>query len=322
MVASDLEHYYTFLQEAIGANAYGRFPEDRDIDRSSALQYAAAEIKNIIAKKESRFIESKSSDGAVDGLLVFRQSAWDSSHFGFPVVLVDSVLCKYSEYTQRYDVCARMVSDFAAICKSEGIRLVMSKSSSQDLALIHACEHVGFQFIESWIYNKIDLRKFKVNPEMLIPLRSATDGDMEVMQRFAWNSFATQRFHADKRIPYDKAEELYQKWIATSFADERQKVLVHDVDGKPAAFSIYFTTDLTAQFGLKFTNWKLALIDPEIQGKGLGALFFHSLFAYHQAEGSDVVDSGLTLRNIASLNLHNKLQFKVTSTLVSMHLWL
>ena len=314
--------YCEFVHELISSNAYGRFAEDRDIESSIALRLEALSLEGLLKRPDVVVVESKNGIGELDGILLYHHSNWDSSHFSFPVVILDAVIIRYDDYFQRFNIAKELFSGFTADCRTNGVRLVMSKFSSRDLAVIHAGESCGFEFIESWIYNKFDLRKFKVNSEMKIALRVAREEDMPIMQSFARNSFATQRFHADKRIPNEKAEELYQKWIQTSFSDTNQKVLVHDVDGKPAAFAIYFTSNLRSTIGLNFTNWKMALIDPALQGKGLGAHFFHSLFFYHQQEGSDIVDSGLSLRNVASLNLHNKLGFKVTSTLVSMHLWL
>jgi L-amino acid N-acyltransferase YncA len=321
-MSKEQKDYSEFVHEVIASNPYGRFAEDRDIEINAALRYHTLEFEGLLKRPDCIVIESKSSIGSLYGILIYHHSHWDSSHFAFPVVILDAIIIRNADYLKRLDTAKELLSVFKSECKSNGVRLVMSKFSSRDLAAIHAGEAVGFEFIESWIYNKFDLRKFNFNPQMMIKLRAAREDDMPIMQRFAVNSFATQRFHADKRIPNEKAEDLYQKWIQTSFSDARQKVLVHDVDEKPAAFAIYFTSDMQSTFGLNFTNWKMALIDPSLQGKGLGAHFFHSLFVHHKEHGSDVVDSGLTLRNIASLNLHNKLGFKVTSTLVSMHLWL
>ena len=85
---------------------------------------------------------------------------------------------------------------------------------------------------------------------------------------------------------------------------------------------IYFINDMEKPFNLKFAMWKMALIDPEMRGKKIGLKFFKSLLFYHKQEGLDVVDSGLSLRNLASLNLHNKIGFKVIFTQVTLHKWL
>jgi RimJ/RimL family protein N-acetyltransferase len=85
---------------------------------------------------------------------------------------------------------------------------------------------------------------------------------------------------------------------------------------------IYYSSDLREYFGLQFAMWKMALLDPMNRNKGLGTDFFIACLHYHREEGLDVVDSGLSIRNLSSLNLHIKLNFKITSTLVTLHKWL
>ena len=199
--------------------------------------------------------------------------------------------------------------------------MVISKNSSLDLSVINALEDVGFNFIESWIYNKYNLQKLKPKSQKLLNLREANIKDLDYMIEFSKGAFATQRFHADKNISTEKAESLYVKWIKTSFESNNQKTLVYDHNNTPSAFMTYYLSDLTKDFNLHFAMWKMALLNPEIRGIGIGALFFDSLFDYHRKEGCDFVDSGLSLRNIASLNLHNKINFKTISSTTSLHLW-
>jgi L-amino acid N-acyltransferase YncA len=97
---------------------------------------------------------------------------------------------------------------------------------------------------------------------------------------------------------------------------------VHDIDGKPVAFMSYYQSDLSGFFGLRFAMWKMALIAPQCRGAGLGARFFKSLLHYHRTEGLDIVDSGLSMRNTASVNLHNKSGFKRICTLETLDRWL
>ena len=65
----------------------------------------------------------------------------------------------------------------------------------------------------------------------------------------------------------------------------------------------------------------MALICPDSRDKKIGVDFLMSVLLYHKREGLDVVDSGLSIRNLASLNLHNKMGFKTFFTLVTLHKW-
>jgi len=142
------------------------------------------------------------------------------------------------------------------------------------------------------------------------------------MLDYSKGAFATQRFHADPYIDPDKADSLYRKWILTAFEDPHQQILVLDVDNSPLAFMITQRIDLRQCFGLQFVVWRMALLDPSSRGRGWGTKFFVSLMHHHRKEGIDVVDSGVTMRNLASLNLHSKLHFKIVCIRVTFHKWL
>ncbi|MCX6553034.1 MAG: hypothetical protein NTY02_18870, partial [Acidobacteria bacterium] len=202
------------------------------------------------------------------------------------------------------------------------VRLVVVKAPSLDLPLIHAYEQWGFRYVETWIYNRFNLDRVSIHQRPELSLRVADRADKDLLLTYSHGAFDTHRFHADSRIARDKADSLYLKWIETAFNDPRQTVLVHDRDGKPAAGMIYYPNDYRAQLGVRYVQWKMALLDPAVRGKGIGFAFFAALLHHHRAEGFDVVDSGLTIRNLVSLNLHNRIQFKVVSTIVTFHKWI
>ena len=103
--------------------------------------------------------------------------------------------------------------------------------------------------------------------------------------------------------------------------DARREILVLDVDSKPAAFMVYSPGDLSRYFGRRFAMWKMAVLDPARRGAGLGTDFFIAVMTRNRRDGMDVVDSGLSMRNVASMNLHIKLNFKMIATFVTFHKW-
>jgi len=97
---------------------------------------------------------------------------------------------------------------------------------------------------------------------------------------------------------------------------------VLELENKPAAFMIYWENDLRQYFGRQFIIWKMVLLDPANRGKGLGTDFYAALKHQHHSDGFDVIESGLSIRNRASLNLCSKVGFKSGSSLVTFHKWL
>ena len=310
------------LESLIHLYTYGRYCEDISLPLESSQRLTMDRLLHLTNEANIQVIESYSLSGELLGTLVFRLSQWDTEHFGYNVCIIEAIILKRLGYEQEFEISEILVEKFLAWCESEKMRFISIKVPSLDLPVVHSLERWGFHYIENWIYNKYDLTKLDSLSKPPYQLRLARSIDFDLMVDFSRDAFSTQRFHADAHIAHDKADSLYEKWIQTAFNDPNQKVLVLDIKHRPAAFMIYYSSDLREYFGLQFAMWKMALLDPMNRSKGLGADFFIACLHYHREEGLDVVDSGLSIRNLASLNLHIKLNFKVTSTLVTLHKWL
>jgi GNAT superfamily N-acetyltransferase len=310
------------LSEILSHNKYGRYFEDTELPYDKTLLYTIDCIQKLISEKHAEYRIKKSKANTIEGLIIFRKSAWDTEHFEKNTALIDYILVNHKEHNQRNNIAKFLIDSFILWCNQEKIEFIVAKVPSLDLISINVLLHKGFNFIESWIFNKIDLRKYKITNDNLLTLRFAKESDLHYMLEYSKDAYNTQRFHADHHIPYAKAEGLYEKWIKNSINDSNQNILVYDHKGIPSAFMTYYILDLSKYYNLKFAMWKMALINPSLRGQGIGKSFFNSLFDHHIKEGLDIVDSGLSLRNIVSLNTHNKVKFKVVSTLVTLHLWM
>ncbi len=309
------------LQTLVDGSRFGRYLEDASLPADGARRLVFANLQALVARADTLTIAAYSPAGEIEGLLVFRLSAWDTEHFGFPFATIESLLTAPAGRERQLAVAGKLLESFGDWCSSEKVRFVSTRVPALDLAVIHALEDAGFRFIESWVYNKFDLARVPEVPEPPA-LRLSVPGDMDVMLEYSTSAFATQRFHADGKFDPAKADSLYRKWIETAFHDPNQLIAVLESEGKPKAFMVYYKSDLREYVGRQFAMWKMALLDPASRGKGLGTQFFAALARHHAGEGLDVIDSGLSLRNLASLNLHNKNQFKVVSTIATFHKWM
>lgn len=310
------------LSKILSNNKYGRYFEDTELPYDKTVLYTVDCVLNLISEKHAEYRIEKSKTNNIEGIVIFRKSAWDTEHFEKNTAIIDYIFVNQKVHSKKIEITKFLINSFLQWCNQEKIEFVVAKIPSLDLISINELLHKGFDFIESWIFNKIDLRKYKINNDNLLTLRLANESDLHYMLEYSKDAFNTQRFHADYHIPYAKAEGLYEKWIKNSFNDSKQKILVYDHNGIPSAFMTYYILDLSKYYNLKFAMWKMALINPLLRGQGKGMSFFNSLFDYHKKEGLDILDSGLSLRNIVSLNTHNKVNFKVVSTLATLHLWM
>ena len=298
----------------------GRYGEDKSLDDiQSALLLHHTLIDYI--KKSGKYILAKDITGIVKGILLFRKSEWDTDHFGYNVGVIDYLITVQEKDFVKTEIASTLLNSFDNWSKEQQIKFVSTKIPSLDLAVLHAVEKYGFGYIENWIYNHYDIRHLKKEEKSLLKIRFGVPSDEEFMIKYSKGAFATQRFHADLKIDANKADLLYEKWIRTAFLDPNQEIAVYDYEGVPTAFMIYYKHDLSNYFNLKFAMWKMGFVNPALGQRGIGYEFVRSLFQFHADQNLDIIDSGLSIRNIPSVNWHNKLNFKITSTLVTFHKW-
>ena len=303
----------------VSRHRFGRYCEDPSLPLEAARRQVAKAARQVLASADASCIEAVDAAGQTVGILLFRSSRWDSEHFGYPCVVIDSVLIGEQEYHARRAIAEALLSALLPWLRAHDTRFTSTRVPALDIAVVHAIQAGGFAFIEAWA--------FLHQPTAAAPdrapceLRRARPEDEPAMLESAKSAYDTQRFHADPRIDPAKADSLYARWIATSFRDPAMTTLVHEHEGRPVAFMTYHQSDLSATVGRTFAMWKMTLIDPIMRGQNLGTRFFQSLVRYHLEEGLDVVDSGVSMRNGASINLHIKCGFRISSTLITFHRW-
>jgi len=309
------------VQLLASAITHGRYAEDATLGMEGVRDLLLHNLRALLASPEAVSILLRGSSGSVEGLVTFRLSRWDSEHFGFPCAVVDSVIVVSGNASRREEVARLLFAEYDRWTEGQEIRFTSMRLPSLDLPVVHAAEASHFRFMESWVFNTRATADEPAPSTSGGFLRLAVPADKDAMLRCSREAFAVQRFHADARFDREKADLLYRKWIDTAFADPDHKIAVWELDGGPRGFVAYYDLDLRNFLGRRFAMWRVVLLDSDYRGRGVGAEFFQALAVHHRREGADCIDSGVTLRNLHSLNLHNKSRFRLVSTLVTFHKW-
>ena len=309
------------LDNLIGDYRYGRYCEDGHLSLGLAQAFELGILKDYLAGEDAVSVRAVSPQGKSLGVLLARYSSWDSEHFGYNVAIIDYLLTADVTHKFDVDIILAMLDVFDAWCQQEGVKFVSVRLSSMQLPAIHGLQQRGYEYIESYILNSFDLRGYETDKRHDAQLRLVLPGEVDKMIAHADGAFAIQRFHADPHIDKQKAESLYHKWIESAFQDPRREILVLDVGDEPAAWAVCWPQDLRSQLGFCSVTTQVLLVAPEMRSSGVGLSLMSGLFQYYGAKDVDIIDSGLTMRNIASLNWHNKLGFRIISTQVTFHKW-
>lgn len=308
------------LRRLVEQHSYGRYLEDWTLPVDAARRHLFDQLSELPADRDHAHVTVASEDGEPLGLLFLRRSAWDSEVFGFPVGSIDHLLVARQGHDRELEVVRRLLEGFESWREQAGVRFAVIKLPARQLPAVHAAEESGFRYMETWLRNRLDLKTVGDLPAAA-ELRAAAPEEERTMLRWARGAFATQRFHADPHLSRDAAEALYEKWIHDAFRDPDRPVVVAEIDGSPACFIEYRARDLTRRFGLRAAYWRMSVTHPDLRGTGNGPLLWGAFFRHLLEAGFQVLEGGLSLRNLHSANLHARFDFRATGMLVVFHRW-
>ncbi len=300
---------------------YGPHLEDWTLPAEGARQLLCDELANLPVDADHGSAVTLSAVGEPLGLLVFRRSRWDSEHFGFPVGAIDRILTAGLDDGTEREVVARLLGAFEGWRAEAGLRFAFARVPARHLAAVQGLERHGFGYIETYLWNRVDLARVDAAPSPSIRFRTARPEELETVVGWSRGAFSTQRFHADPNVDPAAAEALYEKWIRTAFDAAGREAVVAESEGAPAGYFDYEIRDLRPWIGVRTTALKMLLFDPERRGRGLGVALYSAFLRAQKEAGLDRVESGLTLRNVRSSNLHARLGFRNVAFGVTLHKW-
>jgi RimJ/RimL family protein N-acetyltransferase len=298
--------------------SYGRYCSDRTLD--------VAQARRLERDRCLAFLQDADSctwlaldGGEPVGLLGLRISEWDTAFWGVKYVSIEYVTAAGSERKPEQAL-ELLMNEADAWCRQERVEFCVARVDARDLKAIHALERHGFRYIETTVENSFDFRRASPPTCEMGVLRPPRPGEEIALVAATRAAFASHRFYADPGFPRERVDAMYESWVVNSLRDSKWQTLVLEVERVSRGFLTYRLEDLTPYLGLRLAKWRMAALAPEHRGKGYGeALFAGTLRALFGTV--DIVDSGLTTRNLRSVNLHSKIGFRTVCCSVTLHRW-
>jgi GNAT superfamily N-acetyltransferase len=257
--------------------------------------------------------------GVLRGVLGMRISNWDTEFWGVRFATLDHLVTIGAE-PERRQISASLLRAADAWCEEQRLDFCSARMDAHDVTSLQVLEDHGFRYIETTIENCIELSGVGCSSPEPAPLRPSRMDDEGALAAIAEDAFLTHRFYADAGFPRHRVDAMYREMVATSLRDPGTRVLVLEAGGLPRGFIVYRLEDLSAYYGMQFAKWRLAALAKNSRGQGYGTALFHG--ALEAVRGQvQVVDSGLTARNLRSLNLHTRVGFRTTCCSVTLHRW-
>lgn len=301
----------------------GRYCADWSLPRVGARALEGDALFTLVRRPSSVvfYATGVGTPSRLVGVLVAERSAWDTDFWGIDYVSVDALHVAGESEGVREEIAGELLDEFHRWCAAERVRFVCTRVEMLDLAVIHAVESRGFRYIETTLANSVDLRTAQFSLPPGYTIRPPRPSETQLLVDMTVDAFLTHRFYADPGFPKDKVDEMYQRWVTSSLQSPAWTTIVLDLDGVAHGFFIYRTEDLREHIGLRITKWRMGVLGVESRASGHGMALFEGAMN-HVSASSDIVDSGLSLRNLKSFNLHSKLGFRGLSFSATYHKWL
>lgn len=297
-----------------------RFIYDENIPLEAFHLNFLEHIKNLLNNDALTMVLESSSQ--LNGVLLIEKSVWDSNHFGINIGKM-----RLAIFNPNVDVVDRrcLFRNMANKAVSQGLDLIICRVDLNDLQTVHALEREGGMLADILLTFYINLNTAYVRDDFEyvkspsdIKVVEAGVKDAEALSNIGRGTFENDHFHADHRLPKEKCDELYAKWIFNSVKGSADKVFVAKKYNMPVGF-------ITCKIEKLNDNYCYGVIDligvrKEFQGIGVGSSLVHEALKWFSRYTASVY-VGTQVQNTQALRLYEKRGFRHVFSEATMHLW-
>jgi len=214
-------------------------------------------------------------------------------------------------------VSAAEVPALLAQCRAQGVRFLIARCPTSELATAQALEREGFELMDTLVYfsRRLDAEP----PEASIAVRAAAPGEHGAVKDVASRAFAGYfgHYHADPRLERGACDAVYVDWAERSCQSREvaDEVLVGTVDGTIAAFATLRLNDAEEGEGVLFG------VSPEAQGRGVYRALMLGAMRWFKARSRARMVVSTQINNIAVQKVWSRLGFEPSQSWYTFHKW-
>jgi hypothetical protein len=232
--------------------------------------------------------------------------------------------------SQQPEIAGLLLDQAVRWATSAGVEFLVGKPYTDDVVVVHALEKEGFLLVDTLLDYVYDARKYPLHsvpaPPMSldIPLRLAREADIEELKAVARAAFRNHfgRFHSDERISKDQALRVYEAWVESSCRGYADWVVVAEIEGRIAGYSIWKKPSLSDQeLSIQVGHYSIAATHPDYAGRGLFTLLTYR--GMELLDGmADCIEGPTHINNYPVQRGYAKLLWRICDARHSFHKWL
>jgi GNAT superfamily N-acetyltransferase len=212
------------------------------------------------------------------------------------------------------------IPEVLAYCDENGVVLLTTRSSVDDIAAAQELERNGFLIMDTLVSYLFDLSKKSIPEDKgKFAIRMHEPGDEESVKMVAMDSFKgyAGHYHADSRLDNSKCDEVYTSWAYSSVVsrDVADEVLIAVIEEEIVGFATLKFNSPDEGEGVLFG------VAPKAQGKGIYGSFIISALDWFHSRGAKQVVVSTQVNNIAVQKVWTRVGFEPCYSHYTFHKW-
>lgn len=232
---------------------------------------------------------------------------WDTNFFGIKVAR----LCDEAE--------AR-IKDAFDICIKENVRLLICRTSTDNIGYVHELERHGFELMDTVTRYRLYLNAaqlpLKLCPAIIRPCRSA---EVDNLAAIATEVYVNHigHFHQDPKLDRNKATAMYAEMARNSYLEKKADdiVLVARLENAVVGFHSHKVVPGNGIAGI------ISGVSPDAQGKGIGKALIVATIEWGKSQGLEWIEEYPHINHPSMHKIMSDLGFRLQSSSYTLHKW-
>lgn len=245
-----------------------------------------------------------------DGPLAVAEVPWDSELFGFPIY---ELRCPEAFPDKLAEMTSRLLPTL-----SPGQRaLAYVKLPVGDVERMRALTAAGFYLVEAGLEYELELDRMRPvwgdRPSGL-QMRLGRAEDLPTLQALASGGLANDRYHMDRRVPAERADLRFERWVEYAIRDGDVTLLFEsERDGEAIGFVQYRPEPRQTAY------MSLISVRESYKHSGLGMIMMEAALRACGAHGFRRVTARSTLNNTDVVRMCSAFGFQITRASYTLH---